>query len=664
MNGVQVVRKLGYLRSLRIEEKLGIGDTNPYNDNAERLFAIVGLSLASVTKFITIALVFIFATQEIRKHLENVKLGIFCWTFLSALSTIWVVIEALYRTLSSTKTTAPIAEPLTSLDKSDLGVIMVDEGENEEILETLDSEIFQTKKKEMLLAWLFALAFCGFFGYCAYALFRFVRELPSEEDAEEDHKPPKEEKPREIEYIQEPYIPTNFNTISTWNRSHPETGFTSSPSTSISTISSSTGSHGKPGVGRRYTDIDDHEIAQSYKSGSMPYPTGQYGPGHTGLSGLKPHRYTEIDETPNVWSHSKIQMNQQITKEDLMQRCMPSGHTESFPKLTPGLETLLRTGEQSQLPIKSYHDSRQYTLRKTLPRNAGEEIQHQTAAMRMDKRLPSKEMGGAPFVWNEIVPYNDQVLPEAGAKNEAELPRLLSEQLDRAYHLDKKLTKALVAAECFIGKQEPTMSRTNSSRESRRKFRSVPIPGNGPDPSPLRAPDPVATVNLPWKEVKEEDSQLAPINNFRPRPPGEALTDPSPVATLTGLGPVVNGVSPETSLPPIPPRDHPGHYRCGTSKEMVKLGGKSSFDHEEDHSTSSNSTSIDGSISRSMSFASLNSKDSEFSRNSKKNSSLKCASLASQKKKVRFGNFQEEFHDTVEGLSQKRNTPAKSRDAT
>lgn len=745
-----MVRKLGYLRSSRIDESTGLVSDD---DNAERLFAVVGLSLASVTKFTTLALVIIFATSEAKKHLENLRIGVCCWALLSALSTLWIIIEAFYRTMSSQKTQQDdlvTAAPLTAsqtepvIEQSDLGIIMVTDEESEvDLLEDLGAVSTAHKQKEMLLAWLFALVYTIFFVYCVYTLLRYVRDITDTDgDKDDDHKEQTTVPDPDMQYNQKQYNPSNFDSL--WNRSNADQGFNSSPSTSISTISSCAGKGNTPHVDpHSYTDIDENDLANSYKSGSMPYPTGQYE-----ISTIaKPTRYDDIDE--NHWPEQKIQMNQQVTKNHLMAQCISNSNVVD-PKLTPGLETLLRNGKRAQLPIKSYDDSRQYTLRKTLPRNPEETRTAQTASMRMDKRPPSKDVGGAQ--WKSIVSYTDQVVTEptavgnsskvmeAGAKlkvlsqqldkalyldnklskaltepnavgNASKLtesgviPKVLSQQLERAYHLDKKLSIALQKSASNVtntskSQKSPTaanpISKTESCRRPRPNFRSVPIPSNNAKKSGTdKTEQCLATSHFP----KTDDQKIQQTSNI-PFPQWEEKTTTpvkmpqfiKPLSVTTGMPPINNFRPPtstdstgqETFQPPVPPRDHPAHK---AHKELVQLTPKPCFpddnvpdDHQNsindstvqgsrrspsgDLSSSNSSTSIEGSISRSMSFASLNSKDSEFSKNSTLRSSVKCASLASQKKKVRWGNFQEEFIGNNDvGLSLKRNTPAKSEDA-
>jgi len=211
------------------------------------------------------------------------------------------------------------------------------------------------------------------------------------------------------------------------------------------------------------------------------------------------------------------------------------------------------------------------------------------------------------------------------------LPKVLSEQLERAYHLDKKLSKVLEQAEEKMRRNDSLKMNSDSLlRKSRPDFRTVPNSSSLESANEGNNPTiPNIEASLPRAETS---SKLPPINNFRPNVDNNNNN---------------NGVSDQ---PPIPVRNHPGHYRCGMAKELVQIGPKAG----------SKTGSVEGTISRSMSFGSLNSKDSNFSRDSLKRSSLKSASLASGKKKVRWGNFQEEFTPyEVQGLSKKRNTPIK-----
>jgi len=647
LNGVLVVRKLSYLRGLRDSSEFELST----DDNAQRLFAIVGLSLACVTKIITVALVIVFGTADVKKHLENVRIGAFCWALLSAMTTLWSTIEAFYRSLSLRRMRAmplPLKEEEAT---SSPGVIMVsDDSEDSAESAEFDEQIAKMRK-EMYISWLFALIYAAVFVFCVFKLVKKLKLVKNAVKRSEKEQKFAEQAEFEEEELKKATLERLFH-----GRNGMDSGFNSensssaTPSTSISTISSC--GNGKGMSPRRYTDIDESELTNSYPSGSMQYPADGY-PGPPG------HRYNEISD-PH-WQ--KVQMNQQLTKEHLMARCTgtfsnPNGQNPGTAKTTPGLDTLLRNGARKG-PVK-YEDSRQYELRKTLPRNStdtgiafGKDFGQCPAQMKMEQRPPSKEKVGTLPPWNQIPAYIQSQVPPTQADHVSRattqtesyrtdsintdesvpvpmLPKVLSDQLERAYHLDKKLSKVLEQAEEKMRRNDSLkMNHDSLLRKSRPDFRTVP------NSSSLESANAASIATIPNIEASlprpETSSKLPPINNFRPNVDN-------------------NNNNTVADQPPIPVRNHPGHYRCGMAKELVQIGPKSS----------SKTGSVEGTISRSMSFGSLNSKDSNFSRDSLKRSSLKSASLASGKKKVRWGNFQEEFTPyEVQGLSKKRNTPIK-----
>ena len=643
-----MVRKLSYLRGLRDASEFELTT----DDNAQRLFAIVGLSLACVTKIITVALVIVFGTADIKKHLENVRIGAFCWALLSAMTTLWSTIEAFYRSLSLRRMSA-MPLPATIEDAtSSPGVIMVsDDSEDKAETPEFDGQIAKMRK-EMYISWLFALIYGAVFVFCVFKLVKKLKVVKNAVKQLEKEEKFAEQAEFEEEQLKKATLERLFH-----GRNGMDSGFNSensssaTPSTSISTISSC--GNGKGMSPRRYTDIDESELTNSYPSGSMQYPADGY-PGQPG------HRYNEISD-PH-WQ--RVQMNQQLTKEHLMARCtgtFSNRHNTGIPKTTPGLDTLIRNGARKG-PIK-YEDSRQYELRKTLPRNSTDtgilfdkSFGQCPAQMKMDQRPPSKDTVGTLPPWNQIPAYIQSEVPPPQSEHVSRtatqtesyrtdsintdesapvpmLPKVLSEQLERAYHLDKKLSKVLEQAEEKMRRNDSLKMNSDSLlRKSRPDFRTVPNSSSLESANEENIPTiPNIEASLPRAETS---SKLPPINNFRPNVDNNTSNKN-------------NGVSDQ---PPIPVRNHPGHYRCGMAKELVQIGPKAG----------SKTGSVEGTISRSMSFGSLNSKDSNFSRDSLKRSSLKSASLASGKKKVRWGNFQEEFTPyEVQGLSKKRNTPIK-----
>lgn len=606
-----------------------------------------------MTLLLTVAIVYILSTQDLKRHLENVRIGVFCWAFLSGLACLWTIIESLFRALSLrklnlelealaalkevTSAAPPVVTP-TSVTSSTSS--LADQSANL-------SQIADNLRSETTFVCLFSLAYVSLAAFCIFQLLKVIRDV-SEIYYEEKAQIQNFEGPAQGQFGNGQFLPgAKIESIDRWAKGQ-DSGF-NSPTTSISTVS--TDDRSGSGGGQRYTDIDEADMTNSYKSGSMPYPIGQ--------------RYTGMDERFHDMNQewSRVQMDQKSTREHLMARFTGTLTGTDIVSHIPG--TKLTPGVNRPGP-KKYEDSRQYEMRKTLPRNLNE-VFKTTPEERFNKRLPSKGTLGQPtqkLEWNEIVPYTDQTVSEKSLPSMAEcpqrdtetihrpaepqLPRLLSEQIERALHLDNKLQAALEKTETLLRSGSKSNQNFQIFEKETPRFTVMP------PQTPVETPQ---VPELSKSEAKSDEKpapnkpipgKMPPVNNFRP---GASTT-----SVLT------QGSAPEN--PPVPARDHPAHAK--SAKEPVSLKSKNPAVNrirQAEIGLTASGTSIDGSISRSMSFASINSKETDFSRNTLGRSSLKSASLSSTKKRVRFGNFQEEFTPYEEkGTSKKRNMPIKTQD--
>ena len=592
---------------------------------------------------LTVAIVYILSTHDLKtsRYLENIRIGVFCWAFLSALSTLWTIIEALFRSLSLRKLNAEIAALIGLSEETTPTPPVVTPTS---VSSTAATKIPKTDhltgiadnlRKETTFVWLFSVAYAALAAYCIFQLLKVIRDVA--EIYYEEKANIKNLDPTPGQFGIGQFLPgAKIESIDRWAKGQ-DSGF-NSPTTSISTISTDDKS-GSAG-GQRYTDIDEADMTNSYKSGSMPYPIGE-------MSHHMAHNW------------SRVQMDQKSTREHLMARftgTLPGPGTDIVSHI-PGLKV---TPEVRPGP-KKYEDSRQYEMRKTLPRNLNERITV-TPEERINKRPPSKgTLGtGQKLEWNEIVPYIDQTISDSSQSSassqqsgsdwhknafEPKLPRLLSEQIERALHLDNKLQAALQKTETLLRNSSST-SKNFQIIEKNQTPRFTVLQS---EPNPVTQqihPEP----EKPEKSVpnKPIPGKMPPVNNFKPG--GNTLDK--------------NNNSQTISNPPVPPRDHPAHQK--SQKESVSFKSKNpalNRVRQTESGLTGSTSSFDGSICRSMSFASINSKETDFSRNTLGRSSLKSASLASTKKKVRFGNFQEEFTPYEEkGTSKKRNMPIKTQD--
>ena len=132
-----------------------------FNDgHLDAIFAFVGIALSGIGGLCAFILTTLSCCCGVAEHVQKIKIGAFSWTVATGLSSIWVLGEALYRTIPNEETTVT----------KGLGYIIINDINNVENPE-------DDKMKHLIITWIIAGSYILLYLYLSVVVMSFVHVL-------------------------------------------------------------------------------------------------------------------------------------------------------------------------------------------------------------------------------------------------------------------------------------------------------------------------------------------------------------------------------------------------------------------------------------------------------------------------------------------------------
>lgn len=156
LNVIYIFRQMSSLQAALLESSL---PEISFNDgNLDAIFAVVGIALAGVAALAAFVLMMFSCCCGVAEEVSKVKIGAFSWTVATGLCSIWVLGEAIYRTVPKEE------------EQSSRGYIIVTNINNVDDPSTMDVQ-------ELVITWLIAGFYLLFYGYLSIVTMSFVALL-------------------------------------------------------------------------------------------------------------------------------------------------------------------------------------------------------------------------------------------------------------------------------------------------------------------------------------------------------------------------------------------------------------------------------------------------------------------------------------------------------
>lgn len=157
-NGVYIVRQMSNLK-LALSGGSSVPELAFHDGHLDAIFAFVGIALAGVAGLAAFILLFFSCCCGIAEEVGKVKIGAFSWTVATGLCSIWILGEAIYRTV-----------PQEETGQQGLGYIIVT---NINDVENPQDE----RSKELIVTWLVAGTYITFYMYLSVVVMSYVTYL-------------------------------------------------------------------------------------------------------------------------------------------------------------------------------------------------------------------------------------------------------------------------------------------------------------------------------------------------------------------------------------------------------------------------------------------------------------------------------------------------------
>ena len=132
-----------------------------FNDgHLDAIFAFVGIALSGIGGLCAFILTTLSCCCGVAEHVQKIKIGAFSWTVATGLSSIWVLGEALYRTIPNEETTVT----------KGLGYIIINDINNVE--NPQDDQM-----KQLIITWIIAGSYILLYLYLSVVVMSFVHVL-------------------------------------------------------------------------------------------------------------------------------------------------------------------------------------------------------------------------------------------------------------------------------------------------------------------------------------------------------------------------------------------------------------------------------------------------------------------------------------------------------
>lgn len=132
-----------------------------FNDgHLDAIFAFVGIALSGIGGLCAFLLTTLSCCCGVAEHVQKIKIGAFSWTVATGLSSIWVLGEALYRTIPNEETTVT----------KGLGYIIINDINNVENPE-------DDKMKQLIITWIIAGSYILLYLYLSVVVMSFIHVL-------------------------------------------------------------------------------------------------------------------------------------------------------------------------------------------------------------------------------------------------------------------------------------------------------------------------------------------------------------------------------------------------------------------------------------------------------------------------------------------------------
>jgi hypothetical protein len=159
-NGVYIVRQMSSLKSA-LKDGSSVPELAFHDGHLDAIFAFVGIALAGVAGLAAFVLLFFSCCCGVAEEVAKVKIGAFSWTVATGLCSIWILGEAIYRTV-----------PHEESGSDGLGYIIVTNIAEYETQNPVDQS-----SKDLVWTWLLAGAYLLFYMYLSVVIMSYVHYL-------------------------------------------------------------------------------------------------------------------------------------------------------------------------------------------------------------------------------------------------------------------------------------------------------------------------------------------------------------------------------------------------------------------------------------------------------------------------------------------------------
>ena len=158
LNGIYIGRQMNNLGDAMSDTE--VSDLSFNDGHLDAIFAFVGIALSGIGGLCAFILTTLSCCCGVAEHVQKIKIGAFSWTVATGLSSIWVLGEALYRTIPNEETTVT----------KGLGYIIINDINNVENPE-------DDKMKQLIITWIIAGSYILLYLYLSVVVMSFVHVL-------------------------------------------------------------------------------------------------------------------------------------------------------------------------------------------------------------------------------------------------------------------------------------------------------------------------------------------------------------------------------------------------------------------------------------------------------------------------------------------------------
>lgn len=158
LNGIYIGRQMNNLGDAMTDTE--VSDLSFNDGHLDAIFAFVGIALAGIGGLCAFILTTLSCCCGVAEHVQKIKIGAFSWTVATGLSSIWVLGEALYRTIPNEETTVT----------KGLGYIIINDINNVE--NPQDDQM-----KQLIITWIIAGSYILLYLYLSVVVMSFVHVL-------------------------------------------------------------------------------------------------------------------------------------------------------------------------------------------------------------------------------------------------------------------------------------------------------------------------------------------------------------------------------------------------------------------------------------------------------------------------------------------------------